>query len=188
MTANSQPIEQTVEWLRKSPIKLKVMMALSTPLTVNQIAISINKTQSQISKHLKLLSEKGLVRCLTDSAPHHRTYSLSQFGESCIKNLQSHSENQESTNNLDWEIYSKLSSRGRSSILQSTSTDPHSGSKIRKQANIDYKMKISANYSKVILSFLEKEQIVERDPNDQSKISLTPLGLKYKKALTNFDG
>ena len=69
----------------RSRVRLRVLKALEQPKTPSQIAKSMKYDVSTISKHLKALEKKSIVKCLTPNVKKGKVYKLTETGVKILK-------------------------------------------------------------------------------------------------------
>ncbi len=71
----------------KGRIRRQILLSLSSPKTPNKIAKNLNTHLPTISRNLKELQDKNLVKCLNPKESSFRIYELTDLGKKILIKL-----------------------------------------------------------------------------------------------------
>jgi len=79
---------ETVSYVFSSELRLKTLIELSKSIyTPKQLSALTNQPMSHVSKTLKELRIKGLVKCLTPNRKKAKLYSITKLGNQVIDEI-----------------------------------------------------------------------------------------------------
>ena len=78
---------ELVSYVLKGKIRKSVMYALSKPKQPNVIAKELNLHLSAVSRAIKELGNKGLVKCLNPNESNYKLYDLTDLGRFVLEEI-----------------------------------------------------------------------------------------------------
>ena len=107
---------ETLFWLQQGEERLRVLGALTQPLTANQIALRIGKSRTSVSEHIRQMRIYQLLTCLNPSAHQSRVYWLTDDGK-LRRTAVARGDEVLECPDIDWDLYGDLCFRHRRTVL-----------------------------------------------------------------------
>lgn len=176
----------TTTWLTDSKRRLRVLAALSQPLTPRQISRKTDLSRDTCSRVLAELKSRGLVDCLNPSAGKSRLYWLTPDGHGVRAALDMPATPE--FPNIDFGLYCQLLHSQRTAVVLAIDR-PSRPSEIRRRALLrDSAVTMNTSNVRDILRWLIKQNLARHVPIRKRKhplSELTDVGKTYRELLVS---
>ena len=157
---------ETLFWLQQGEERRRVLLALSQPMTADQLARRTEKSRSSVSEHLRQMRIYQVVTCLNPLAHQSRVYGLTEAGTAHRDYLAQMlgGANSFQLPTVNWQTYGDSCFRHRRAVLLVLKDRMRPPQVKRRALSLDARLRMSVDNCREVLYWMLKRGLVRVVP------------------------